>query len=45
MNHGAFFALIGAVAGLSAALLYMLSRRHRGVGQHGPADGATVPAR
>ena len=45
MNHGAFFALIGAVAGLSAALLYMLSRRHRGVGQHGPADGAAVPAR
>jgi amino acid/peptide transporter (Peptide:H+ symporter), bacterial len=45
MNHGLFFVLIGAVAGLSAVLLYMLSRRHRGVGQHGEVAGTAVPAR
>jgi POT family proton-dependent oligopeptide transporter len=45
MGHGAFFVLIGAVAGLSAALLYMLNRRHSGVGQHGQADSTTVLAR
>ncbi|MEO6925669.1 MAG: peptide MFS transporter [Rhodanobacter sp.] len=45
LGHGVFFSLIGAVAGLSAVLLYMLSRRHRGVGQHGQGDGATVLAR
>lgn len=45
MNHGLFFVLIGAVSGLSAMLLYMLSRRHRGVGQQGEVDGTVVPAR
>jgi len=45
MNHGLFFALIGMVSGLSAVLLYMLGRRHRGVGQHGQAGAAIVPAR
>lgn len=45
MGHGAFFGLIGAVAGVSAVLLYMLSRYHRGVGQQGQVDGATVPVR
>lgn len=45
MGHGTFFVLIGAVAGLSAVLLYMLNRRHSGVGQHGPAGSTTVLAR
>ncbi|MDO1529777.1 peptide MFS transporter [Fulvimonas sp. R45] len=42
MNHGLFFVLVGAVSGLSAALLYMLGRRHRGVGRHGDAGGTPV---
>ncbi|MGP1666559.1 MAG: MFS transporter, partial [Rhodanobacter sp.] len=45
MSHAAFFEMIGAVAGLSALFLYLLSRRHGGVGQHGLADSATVLAR
>jgi POT family proton-dependent oligopeptide transporter len=45
MNHGLFFVLIGAVSGLSAVLLYMLSRRHRGVGQQGEVGGTAVLAR
>lgn len=45
MNHGLFFMLIGAVSGLSAVLLYMLSRRHRGVGQQGEVGGTAVLAR
>ncbi len=45
MNHGLFFMLAGAVSGLSAALLFMLGRRHRGVGQHGDVGGTPVPVR
>jgi proton-dependent oligopeptide transporter, POT family len=44
MSHGAFFILIGAVAGLSALLLYMLSRRHADVERHGQTGPAIVLA-
>ena len=35
LTHGWFFALIGAVAGISALLLYLLGRRLGGVESHG----------
>ncbi|HEY4147179.1 peptide MFS transporter [Pinirhizobacter sp.] len=44
MSHGGFFTLIGGVAGLSAVLLYMLSRRHADVERHGQTGPAIVLA-
>lgn len=45
LDHGWFFALIGAVAGVSALLLYMLGRHLGDVGREGAADAAAVLAR
>lgn len=44
-THAWFFALIGAVAGTAAALLYMLGRRLGDVESHGTADAAMALAR
>jgi POT family proton-dependent oligopeptide transporter len=43
--HGWFFVLIGAVSGVAAALLYMLSRRMGGVESHGTANAVVALAR
>ncbi|MEO7066846.1 MAG: peptide MFS transporter [Rhodanobacter sp.] len=45
LSHGWFFVLIGAVAGLSALLLYMLGRRLGDVERHGTASATAVLAR
>jgi POT family proton-dependent oligopeptide transporter len=45
LSHGWFFALIGAVAGLSAALLYMLGCRLGNVERQGADDPAMAMTR
>ena len=45
LTHGWFFVLIGAVAGLSALLLYMLGRRLGDVESHGTVGPTVMPAR
>ncbi|WP_350015641.1 peptide MFS transporter [Rhodanobacter sp. IGA1.0] len=45
LGHAWFFALIAAVAGVSAALLYMLGRRLGDVESHGTAGAAMALAR
>ncbi|MFA6229257.1 MAG: peptide MFS transporter [Rhodanobacter sp.] len=45
LTHAWFFALIGAVAGLSALLLYLLGRRLGGVESHGAVEPALAMTR
>lgn len=45
ITHAWFFTLIGAVAGVSAMLLYMLGRRLGDVESHGTADASMALAR
>jgi len=45
LSHAWFFALIGAVAGISASLLYMLGRRLGDVERHGAVDPAMAMTR
>jgi POT family proton-dependent oligopeptide transporter len=44
-SHGWFFVLIGAVSGVAATLLYMLSRRMGDVESHGTANAVVALAR
>jgi POT family proton-dependent oligopeptide transporter len=45
LTHAWFFALIGAVAGVAAMLLYLLGCRLGDVERHGTADAALAPVR
>ena len=45
LTHAGFFALIAAVAGAAATLLYMLGRRLGDVESHGSAGAAMALAR